>query len=52
MGRILIEVTLVHFRGRAGDWRRRVGSLRVDYRIDDEASVVDIAEIGSRSDVY
>jgi len=39
-------------RGRPGDWRRRVGSLRVLYRVNNEAFIVDVAEIGPRGDVY
>ena len=39
-------------RGRPGQWRRRVGDLRVIYRVDDTGLTVDIAVIGPRGDVY
>ena len=39
-------------RGRSGQWRRRVGDLRIIFRVDEEARVIDIAQIGPRGDVY
>jgi len=39
-------------RGRPGQWRRRVGDLRMIYRVDDTNFKVDVAIIGARGDVY
>lgn len=40
-------------RGRlSGLWRYRVGSLRVIYRIDKDAGVVYVVDIGPRRDIY
>jgi len=40
-------------RGRlSGLWRYRVGNLRVIYRIDEDAGVVNVVNIGPRGDVY
>lgn len=39
-------------KGRPGQWRRRVGDLRIIFRVQEELQVVDIAVIGPRGDVY
>lgn len=39
-------------RGRPGQWRRRVGDLRIIYRVHDKHYTVDIALIRPRGDAY
>ena len=38
--------------GRQDEWRVRVGTWRVVYRVDDGRLVVLVAKAGSRADVY
>jgi mRNA-degrading endonuclease RelE of RelBE toxin-antitoxin system len=38
-------------KGRPGQWRRRVGDLRVVFRIQERLQVVDIAAIGPRGGI-